>query len=332
MIRRHATTLILTSILSAPALGQQIHSLSTGWGTSGTGVTALGEGFGKKKGKVYLTSAKGHVKVPVTSWSATEIRFRIPKKKKVEPGSYELTLKPKGMGLVTTLVPFDIFAPILDTFDTSLSGVGLLGIRGHAFSATPKVEIDGVKAEVVHRVTQFGVDELLVRWKTDVAAAAHLVSVETGVGQAAKWASFGGPGAIAKKAWAKLQGAGVHVKQTKTPTAALVTSTGTFSMGTAQAGGFTMEIPGFDPGQPKTYTLTPGPGVHFKGNPGGDKIELRPGDVLQVSFTEFGGGQIGASFAGTVTRTWTKKGVTKEEQIGVTGSFVVNVGFATGLF
>ncbi len=115
-------------------------------GTIGTEITIPGSGFGQAKGKVLI----GNVSTKVLEWTDSFIRCQL--LKSLIPGTYNVTIQPKGLPSFVIGNGFTVEAPEIDSADpTSGSAGDEIGINGLFFGTKKgKVTLGGNNCKVLN--------------------------------------------------------------------------------------------------------------------------------------------------------------------------------------
>ncbi len=114
-------------------------------GTVGTELTITGEGFGTKRGRVYI----GGVACKVLSWSDTSIRCRVTKP--LPAGSHAVGIEPKGGSAIVMDSAFTVRPPEIDSVEPPYgSAGGRIMIQGRFFGTKkPGVSLGTKKCKVL---------------------------------------------------------------------------------------------------------------------------------------------------------------------------------------
>jgi hypothetical protein len=118
---------------------------SVSGGTIGTEITLTGSGFAARKGKVFV----GNVSLTVLEWTVDSIRCRITKR--LSPGLYDITIKPKEGSPIIIEDGFTVFAPEIGSVDPSSGSSGETITLGGFFFGTKKgrVTLNGKSCKVL---------------------------------------------------------------------------------------------------------------------------------------------------------------------------------------
>jgi hypothetical protein len=120
-------------VFTGATISQRSLSCQPNQGTIGTELIISGQGCGAKKGKLLVGSGK----CKVLEWTNTSVRALL-KKVPMGPGTYNITVMPKGKGLAPIVMQdaFSIVAPVIQAVTTSGNSATLTGL----FFGTKKVK------------------------------------------------------------------------------------------------------------------------------------------------------------------------------------------------
>ena len=115
-------------------------------GTIGTEIVITGSGYGLRKGKVLV----GTTPLKILEWTDTRIRGLLSKAPSTGPGTYDVTVQPKGVGPVFFTDAFTVEAPAVNYADpTSGSSGDTIGVFGYLFGTKKgKVTLGGKSCKV----------------------------------------------------------------------------------------------------------------------------------------------------------------------------------------
>jgi len=147
---------LLLFVLAVDGMGQVVTEVTPSGGTQGTQLTISITGLPAGKVKAWLaplgsTSQQGRQKLKVEPFAGGELSATIKKVKPgLDPGVFDLWVKPKGLDPIRAPGVFELIAPDVQSVEpTPLVAGEPCTIHGNAFgSAKPTVHFGGLKAKV----------------------------------------------------------------------------------------------------------------------------------------------------------------------------------------
>ena len=115
-------------------------------GTIGTRITVLGSGYGAKKGKVLV----GTVALKILEWTDSSVRCQL--MRPLFPGTYDVTIRPRGASPIMIEGRFIVKAPEIESVEPNTGSAGdAIKIKGEFFGTRkPKVSLGGKNCKVLN--------------------------------------------------------------------------------------------------------------------------------------------------------------------------------------